>query len=116
MSEAKEDERGGVGAGLWAGPAAVGVFAVVVAGLLVWKVSAENAEAGGAIAGMTLDLNSASEGELALLPRIGPGLAKRIVEYRSEHGPFESVEELSEVPGMGERATEALRPYLRVGN
>jgi len=112
----KEGERGGVSAGLWAGPAAVGVLAAVVGGMLVWKGSGGETRNEGALAGMTLDLNSASEGELALLPRIGPGLAKRIVEYRSEHGPFESVGELSEVPGLGESATEAVRPYLRVGN
>ena len=49
-----------------------------------------------------LDLNDASAEELTELPGIGRELARRIVAYREEHGPFESVEELMEVSGIGQ--------------
>ena len=49
-----------------------------------------------------LDLNAATAEELDALPGIGEELARRIVEYREEHGPFESVEEIMEVSGIGE--------------
>ena len=49
-----------------------------------------------------LDLNTATEEELTTLPGIGEELARRIVEYRETSGPFESVEEIMEVSGIGE--------------
>lgn len=49
-----------------------------------------------------LDLNTATEEELDTLPGIGEELARRIVEYRETSGPFESVEEIMEVSGIGE--------------
>ncbi len=50
-----------------------------------------------------LDVNSAPAEELAKLPGIGEVLAERIVDYRTEHGPFETVEALMEVSGIGEK-------------
>lgn len=49
-----------------------------------------------------LDLNTATAEELDTLPGIGPALAERIVAYREANGPFESVEEILEVSGIGE--------------
>lgn len=49
-----------------------------------------------------LDLNTATAEELDTLPGIGEELARRIVEYREANGPFESVEEIMEVSGIGE--------------
>lgn len=46
-------------------------------------------------------LNSASEQELTSLPGIGPGKARAIVTWRSEHGPFRAVDDLARVPGIG---------------
>ena len=48
-----------------------------------------------------LDLNEATEEELTALPGIGETLARRIVAYRKEHGPFLTVEALTEVSGIG---------------
>ena len=48
-----------------------------------------------------IDVNRASEKELTALRGIGPALARRIVEYREENGPFRSVEELVQVRGIG---------------
>ena len=61
-----------------------------------------------------MDLNKATAGELERLPGIGPVLAQRIVTYREECGVFFSVEELTEVPGIGEKTLDSLRDYVSV--
>ena len=63
------------------------------------------AGAAGPVAGggpTLLDLNSAGVEQLDGLPGIGPVLAQRIVDWRTEHGRFGSVDQLREVPGIGE--------------
>lgn len=69
---------------------------------------------GGASAGAPLDLNIASITELDGLPGVGPVLAQRIVDWRTEHGRFTSVDELTEVSGIGEKTLADLRPEVRV--
>jgi len=61
-----------------------------------------------------LDLNTASEEQLTTLPGIGEELARRIVEYRGTKGPFESVEELTEVSGIGPGKLAALEGLVTV--
>lgn len=61
-----------------------------------------------------LDLNSATAEELAQLPGIGEELARRIVEYRAGNGPFEAVEEIMEVSGIGEGKFTALEDRITV--
>lgn len=61
-----------------------------------------------------LDLNQATQEQLMALPGIGPVLAQRIVDWRNEHGPFASLDELLEVPGIGEELLAALRPLVKV--
>ena len=61
-----------------------------------------------------LDLNRATAAALDALPGIGPVLAGRIVEHRSREGPFRRVEDLLEVPGIGPRLLERLRPLVAV--
>lgn len=60
-----------------------------------------------------LDVNAASAAELERLPGIGPALAARIVETRARRGRFRSVEELAEVPGIGEKSVRRLAPLVR---
>jgi competence protein ComEA len=61
-----------------------------------------------------LDLNTASMEELETLPGIGPTLAKAIVTYRVEHGDFDTVTALLDVPGIGDGKFEAIKDLLVV--
>ncbi len=75
------------------------------------------AKAGGAAAlpgGAPVNLNTASQAELETLPRVGPVLAQRIVEFRTQHGPFTSAEQLDDVSGVGPAMLEALLPLVTV--
>jgi len=60
-----------------------------------------------------LNVNTATAEELERLPRIGPVLARRIIEYREAHGPFRRIEELEAVPGIGPKTLEELAPLIR---
>ena len=59
-----------------------------------------------------INVNEASVEQLALLPRIGPVVAQRIVEFREENGSFKAVEDLMLVRGIGEKTFERLAPYI----
>lgn len=61
-----------------------------------------------------VDLNHASAADLEALSGVGPVLAERIYEHRQEHGPFATVEDLLDVPGIGEGKLTALREALVV--
>lgn len=62
-----------------------------------------------------LNINTATAEELCELPGIGPALAGAIVEYRAEHGPFHSVDELTLVSGIGEGKLNAIRDAVTIG-
>lgn len=68
----------------------------------------------GAGAGGLLDLNAATAEQLDGLPGIGPVLAQRIVDWRTEHGRFASVDQLREVSGIGESKYASLKAKVRV--
>lgn len=72
------------------------------------------AGAAGSPVGGKINLNTAGVDELASLPRIGPVLAQRIVDWRTEHGRFQRVEELDAVDGVGVKMLEALLPLVQV--
>lgn len=63
-------------------------------------------------AGEKISINNADQTELERLPGIGTTLAARIVEYRQTHGPFQSLEGLMEVEGIGEGTYRDLEPYI----
>jgi competence protein ComEA len=58
------------------------------------------------------NLNTATAEQLQRLPRIGPALAGRILEYRRQHGGFRSAAELTEVRGIGDKTMERLAPWV----
>jgi competence protein ComEA len=66
------------------------------------------------ILGRPIPVNRATAEELDAIPGIGPGLARRIVEHRETRGPFAEPGELQQVPGIGEKTLEKLRPYLTI--
>jgi comEA protein len=59
-----------------------------------------------------VNINTATSDQLQLLPRIGPALAQRIINFREVNGAFATVDELVAVKGIGDRSLELLRPYL----
>lgn len=61
-----------------------------------------------------IHLNQATAAELDSLPGVGPVIAERIVSYRAENGPFQSVEDLLDVPGIGEAKLADLRDHVQV--
>ena len=61
-----------------------------------------------------VNLNTASLEQLDALSGIGPVTAQKIVDYRDEHGGFGSVDELGEVPGIGDVRLASLREQVRV--
>ncbi|MCW3494649.1 ComEA family DNA-binding protein [Microbacterium sp. SSM24] len=69
--------------------------------------------AGGA-AEARVDLNTADVAALETLPRIGPALAERIIEWRDANGRFTAVEDLLAVPGIGDKMLESLRDLVSV--
>ncbi|MFH1919685.1 MAG: helix-hairpin-helix domain-containing protein [Planctomycetota bacterium] len=60
-----------------------------------------------------VDLNEAGWPELVQLPGIGETLARRIVDSRSQQGPFLDHEDLKRVRGIGPKTLEKVTPYLR---
>ncbi|HEY7100298.1 MAG TPA: ComEA family DNA-binding protein [Mycobacteriales bacterium] len=64
--------------------------------------------------GSPVDLNTATVAELDTLPGVGPVLAQRILDWRTEHGQFASVDQLSDVPGIGDARLAQLRDLVRV--
>lgn len=61
-----------------------------------------------------IDLNSASEEALEVLPGVGPVTAGRIVQWRTEHDGFDSVDQLRDVSGIGEVRFSRLQDLVRV--
>ena len=61
-----------------------------------------------------LNINTASAEELQILPNIGVQMAQRIVDYRTQHGRFDSVDALQNVKGIGAKTLEKLKPLVDV--
>jgi competence protein ComEA len=70
---------------------------------------------GGAVSG-PVNINTATAAELETLPGIGPKTADAIVEYREANGSFETIEDIMDVPGIGEGTFEKIRGGITVGS
>ncbi|MFE2182776.1 helix-hairpin-helix domain-containing protein [Streptomyces sp. NPDC059455] len=82
-------------------------------GAAVSGSNAPNAPAGPGAPGGSISLNSATAEQLDTLPGVGPVLARHIIDYRTQHGGFRSIDELREVNGIGERRFADLRPLVQ---
>lgn len=60
-----------------------------------------------------LDINQAEWPELAMLPRVGEVLARRIVAFRDSSGPFTTVEQLDDVKGIGPTVLSGIREFVK---
>jgi len=59
-----------------------------------------------------VNINAADATQLSLLPRVGPKVAERIIEYRKENGPFRKTSDLMQVKGIGVKTYELLAPHI----
>jgi comEA protein len=59
-----------------------------------------------------VNINTATLDQLQMLPRVGPALAGRIVDFREANGEFRTVDEIVAVKGIGERSFENLEPFI----
>jgi len=61
-----------------------------------------------------VNLNTADLAALDTLPRVGPAIAQRILDWREENGRFTSVDDLMAVPGIGEKMLASIRDLVTV--
>ncbi len=61
-----------------------------------------------------VNINTASLEELQTIPRVGPVLAQKIIDYRTKSGGFKSLEELTQVKGIGKATFNKIRPYVSI--
>jgi len=61
-----------------------------------------------------VNINSADATQLALLPRVGPSLAQKILDYRKENGPFKKADDLMLVRGVGQKTYQLIKPYVAI--
>jgi competence protein ComEA len=66
----------------------------------------------GLAADQAVDINTAGVERLVELDGIGPAYAQRIVDYREQHGPFDTVDQLGEVNGIGPKTLEEIRKQV----
>lgn len=62
-----------------------------------------------------ININTAPASELESLPRIGPKVAQRIVDFRTKNGNFKKVEEIMKVQGIGEKVFDQIKDLITVG-
>jgi competence protein ComEA len=84
------------------------IIVLVLMAVTTVAIAADSGPAG------VVNVNTATADELQLLPRVGPALAGRILDFRDANGPFEGVEELVAVRGIGETSLEKLKPFVTV--
>ena len=76
------------------------------------QARAARGEQARAVPGTPVSLNTADLAALDTLPGVGPVLAQRILDWRTAHGRFTSIDELGEVSGIGEKLLAQLSPLV----
>ncbi len=101
--------------------AAITAFALILLTIYAWRSGAFD---GGLVdidnaaplsAEYRVDVHRATWVELAQLPSVGETLARRIVQWREEHGEIRSIEDLGRVKGVGPKTIAAIEPFLVFG-
>lgn len=80
------------------------------------EAQGENARPDSLLPGETININTADVYDLQRLPGVGEKRALDIIAWREEHGPFQTVDELTQVSGIGPGILEGLREYAATGN
>lgn len=88
------------------------VGSLILVGLVLASMASLPTAAFAAGEGKKVNINTADASQLALLPRVGPSVAQRVIEFRKENGPFKSPEDLMLVQGIGEKTWQLLKPYV----
>jgi len=88
---------------------ALGLAAAIALMSLSWAYAQVNAPKA------KVNINTAGQAELEALPRIGPKVAQRIIEYRTQNGNFKKIEDLMKVKGIGEKIFAQLKELITVG-
>lgn len=91
----------------------IGTALGLVLALVVLSVSWTFAEA--PAAGPKVNINTASQADLEGLPRIGPKIAREIVDFRTKNGAFKKIEEIMKVQGIGEKVFDQIKDLITVG-
>jgi competence protein ComEA len=79
----------------------------------IGTVAMADTDAGASAAGV-VNINTADASQLAMLPRVGEKVAQRIIDYRTQHGPFKKAADLMQVTGFGAKTYELVSPYIAV--
>lgn len=96
----------------WSSKQAVVVALILATGLtLAASAFAETESTPG-----TVNINTADSVQLTTLPGIGQSKAQAIVKYRTEHGPFPTVDSLADVRGIGMKLLKKIRPFITTIN
>jgi len=87
--------------------------AAIVLGLVLQPLF--SLQAGSKSPDQKININTAQSDELQKLPRVGPAIAQRILDYRKENGNFKRIEDLLKVRGIGEKVFGQLKDLITVG-
>lgn len=91
------------------------IFCILIATpKIIFAEGAEEVESE-ALSEEKININNATQEELAQLKGVGEKLANRIIEYRDQHGPFEKIEDILKVKGLGEKFLEENHDRITVG-
>jgi comEA protein len=87
----------------------------IILGLAFHPLFSLQSQTGAKAGDQKVNINTASSEELQKLPRIGPQIAQRIIDFRKENGNFKKIEEIMKVRGIGEKVFNQLRDLITVG-